>query len=89
MDLKHGQATERETKRRRRNPQEGQISRAQAEALGGRVGVMPNKPVGSIFWMRLPRAQKHDEVAIEVAQPVEVATAAEHELTYVGGEQEE
>lgn len=60
-----------------------------AEALGGRVGVMPNKPVGSIFWMRLPRAQKHDEVAIEVAQPVEVATAAEHELTYVGGEQEE
>ena len=56
-----------------------------AEALGGRVGVMPNKPVGSIFWMRLPRAQKHDEVAIEVAQPVEVTTAAAHELTYVEG----
>lgn len=45
-----------------------------AEAQGGRVGVMPNQPQGSIFWVRLPRAREHDEPAVEVAQPVEVTT---------------
>ncbi len=45
-----------------------------AEAQGGRVGVMPNQPKGSIFWVRLPKAWEHDEVAVEVAQPVEVTT---------------
>jgi two-component system phosphate regulon sensor histidine kinase PhoR len=45
-----------------------------AEAQGGRVGVMPNQPQGSIFWVRLPRAHEHDEPAVEVAQPVEVTT---------------
>ena len=43
-----------------------------AEAQGGRVGVMPNAPQGSIFWVRFPLAKKSDEVEIEVAQPVEV-----------------
>ena len=51
-----------------------------AEAQGGRVGVMPNRPRGSIFWIRLPRARKNDEVAIEVAQAVEVAVQESSEF---------
>ena len=31
------------------------------ESMGGEVGVEPNAPRGSIFWLRLPRAAQHGD----------------------------
>ena len=42
-----------------------------AQAMGGRVGVHPNEPKGSVFWVRLLEADAQDEPEIEVAQAVD------------------
>ncbi|MEM1350253.1 MAG: ATP-binding protein, partial [Myxococcota bacterium] len=38
-------------------------------AMGGRVGVKPNEPRGSIFWVQLPEARPEDESSVEIALP--------------------
>ena len=41
-------------------------------AMHGRVGVKPNSPQGSIFWVRLPEASPQDAVAVDIAKAVEI-----------------
>lgn len=53
-----------------------------ATAMGGRVGVRPNTPNGSVFWVNLPQALLTDEVAEELAPSVELL------LDYSGAEAE-
>lgn len=43
-----------------------------ATAMHGRVGVKPNSPQGSVFWVRLPEARPEDEIAVDMAKAVEV-----------------
>lgn len=43
-----------------------------AQAMGGRVGVHPNEPRGSVFWVRLLEADAQDETEIGVAQAVDI-----------------
>lgn len=43
-----------------------------AQAMGGRVGVHPNEPKGSVFWVRLIEADAQDETEIGVAQAVDI-----------------